>query len=94
MLRRVSNTIRDIWWLQYRLQKARKKQVIKILSHPRFRAAYDFLLIRAEVGDVDHEIAGFWTGQQEQKIISSKKKPAKRPKKSKTRYWKRAHNRV
>ncbi len=91
MLRRVSNTIRDIWWLQYRLEKARKKQVVKILSHPRFRAGYDFLLIRVAVGDVDAEIAEFWTLKQEEKKVSIKKKPIKKSRKSKKGHWRKAH---
>ena len=84
MLRRVSNTIREIWWLQYRLEKARRKQVMKILNSPRFRAAYDFFLVRAECGDADHEKAQFWTdaqdtGQPPSKV--NKQKPSFKQKK-------------
>jgi poly(A) polymerase len=35
------------------------------VSHPRFRAAYDFLLLRAEAGEVDSELAEWWTSFQE-----------------------------
>ncbi|HKS93724.1 MAG TPA: polynucleotide adenylyltransferase PcnB, partial [Gammaproteobacteria bacterium] len=34
------------------------------LAHPRFRAAYDFLMLRAEAGEVDAELAGWWTRVQ------------------------------
>ena len=65
MLRRVSNTIREIWWLQFRLEKAQRRQLVKILNSPRFRAAYDFFLVRAECGDADKQKAQFWTDIQD-----------------------------
>ncbi|HET7921403.1 MAG TPA: polynucleotide adenylyltransferase PcnB, partial [Gammaproteobacteria bacterium] len=37
---------------------------MRLLSHPRFRAAYDFLVLRAEVGDADQELADWWTQLQ------------------------------
>ena len=91
MLRRVSNTIREIWWLQYRFGKAKKRQYVKILAHPRFRAAYDFLLIRAEVGDVDKQIADLWTDLQNDKNLTKKKKGPRKTRNSNKRYWKKAH---
>lgn len=94
MLRRVSNTIREIWWLQYRLERARKKQVTKILSHPRFRAAYDFLLIRAEIGDVDTKFADDWTKLQKDKSIVQNKSPSNNSRKPKRKYWKKADRRT
>jgi len=93
MLRRVSNTIREVWWLQYRFQRAKKKHHLKILSHPRFRAAYDFLLIRAQVGDVDKQIAEDWTELQNDKRFIRKKKESKKSSKSKRHYWKKARER-
>jgi len=36
-----------------------------VLGHPRFRAAYDFLLLRAEAGEVPGELADWWTAFQE-----------------------------
>ena len=39
---------------------------IKLLEHRRFRAAYDFMLLRAEIGEIDKETATFWTEVQEQ----------------------------
>jgi poly(A) polymerase len=34
---------------------------LSLLQHPRFRAAYDFLLLRAQVGVADPELAEWWT---------------------------------
>jgi poly(A) polymerase len=35
--------------------------VLRVLDHPRFRAAYDFLLLRAAAGEVAQELADWWT---------------------------------
>jgi poly(A) polymerase len=35
-----------------------------LLEHPRFRAGYDFMLLRAQVGEIDPEIADWWTRLQ------------------------------
>ncbi|HYN78220.1 MAG TPA: polynucleotide adenylyltransferase PcnB, partial [Lamprocystis sp. (in: g-proteobacteria)] len=36
-----------------------------LVSHPRFRAAYDFLVLRAQSGEADPELADWWTQFQE-----------------------------
>ena len=65
--RRISQIVREIWELQPRLVSSRGRGAAasRLLSHPRFRAAYDFLLLRAEAGEdvVDH--ATWWTQYQE-----------------------------
>ena len=64
--RRISLMIREIWGLQPRLVNRRGRGAAnRLLSHPRFRAAYDFLLLRAESGEdvVDH--AKWWTRFQD-----------------------------
>lgn len=61
MPRRFSNVTREIWALQSRLEKPTPKRVQRALEHPRFRAAYDFLVLRAEAGDPVQEDASFWT---------------------------------
>jgi poly(A) polymerase len=56
--------IRDVWALQHPLELRRKQKVLEILKHPRFRAAYDFLLLRVEVGQANKALAKFWTDVQ------------------------------
>jgi poly(A) polymerase len=34
---------------------------MRLLEHPRFRAAYDFLALRSESGEVAHELVDWWT---------------------------------
>lgn len=59
--KRFVNVIREIWLLQYRLPRRYGKRAYRILEHPRFRAGYDFLLLRAKIGDENSELATWWT---------------------------------
>ncbi len=59
--RRFHTPMRDIWHIQDRFLKRAPKRSVRLLAHPRFRAGYDFLLLRAEVGDAEKELAQWWT---------------------------------
>lgn len=63
--KRFTMVIREIWLLQYRFTKRHGKRPFQLLSHPRFRAAYDFLAIRALSGDEDVTLADWWTKFQD-----------------------------
>ena len=64
--RRISLMIREIWGMQPRLTHRRSHgAAARLLTHPRFRAAYDFLLLRAESGEDVAEHAQWWTRFQE-----------------------------
>ena len=64
--RRFSLMVREIWALQPRLVNRRGRGAAKrLLAHPRFRAAYDFLVLRAESGEDVAEHAQWWTRFQE-----------------------------
>lgn len=52
---------REIWDLQRRLQRRNKRNVFSLLNHPRFRAAYDFLLLREEAGEDLQGLGAWWT---------------------------------
>lgn len=58
--RHFSIAAREIWQLQYRLMRPHKRYVMSLSEHPRFRAAYDFLLLRAEIGEISQTIANWW----------------------------------
>jgi poly(A) polymerase len=62
--KRFSMPMREIWNLQPRFERRRGKAPYRLLEHPRFRAAYDFLLLRAEVGEAPEELARWWTDFQ------------------------------
>jgi poly(A) polymerase len=53
--------MREIWELQARLAVITGKRPLRLCAHPRFRAAYDFLLLRAEVDEQAAEWADWWT---------------------------------
>lgn len=58
--------IKDIWFMQWYMQKPSPKQATKMLHHKRFRAAYDFLLLRVKMGETQFQpIAQWWTDIQE-----------------------------
>ncbi len=59
--KRITLPMRDVLCLQPRFMRQKGGHVFKLMSHPRFRAAYDFLLLRAAVGEVDQAIADWWT---------------------------------
>jgi poly(A) polymerase len=62
--RRITVLMQDIWLLQIRLtrQRRNKKKSLSLLGHPRFRAGYDFLLLRANAGEeAVADDAHWWT---------------------------------
>jgi poly(A) polymerase len=63
--RRFEATIKEIWALQPRFEQRAGARPFRLLEHPRFRAAYDFLVIRAEAGEAPAELAQWWTRFQE-----------------------------
>ncbi|MBK9324842.1 MAG: polynucleotide adenylyltransferase PcnB [Hydrogenophilales bacterium] len=63
--RRFDGTIKEIWALQSRFEQRSGARPYRLLDHPRFRAGYDFLLIRARGGDATEELADWWTRFQE-----------------------------
>ena len=54
-------TIKNIWQLQYQLAQKKKIKTNQLLAHPKFRAAYDFLLLRAQAGEKVQDLAAWWT---------------------------------
>ena len=59
--RRISGDIKDIWALQPRFEQRSGKRPYGILQQPRFKAAYDFLLLRVEAGEVEREVGDWWS---------------------------------
>ncbi|PRO67846.1 polynucleotide adenylyltransferase PcnB [Alteromonas gracilis] len=60
--KRFSTVIRDIWILQQRLPKRFGRRAFQLLTHPKFRAGYDFLLVRGQIEGGDLlELAQWWT---------------------------------
>jgi len=90
--KRFSFPMREIWMLQSRFERRRGKSPYRMLEHPRFRAAYDFLLLRSETGEASRELADWWTefqtlnaGERDKMVVSApaRKKRRRRPRKRK-----------
>ncbi|MGH8250364.1 MAG: polynucleotide adenylyltransferase PcnB [Steroidobacteraceae bacterium] len=62
--KRFSIPMRELLALQPRFHRREGRRALAFTSHPRFRAAYDFLLLRAEAGAEDPEIGRWWTELQ------------------------------
>ncbi len=62
--KRFSSPMRELLALQPRFHRREGRRALGFLGHPRFRAAYDFLLLRAEAGAENPEIARWWTELQ------------------------------
>jgi poly(A) polymerase len=62
--RRVAGDIKDIWMLQPRFDKRAGKAPFRLLEQPRFRAGYDFLLLRAQSGEIEMDLADWWLAFQ------------------------------
>lgn len=63
--KRFSIPMREIWELQLRLPRRNGKRADTLLRHRRFRAAYDFLLLREEAGKDLDGLGQWWTDYQE-----------------------------
>ena len=62
--RRFSLGLSEMFSLQPRLEHPSGRRALRLLTHPRFRAAYDLLLLRAEFGLASAEMAQWWTQVQ------------------------------
>lgn len=62
--KRFTLPLRELVGLQPRFERREGRRALRLLNHPRFRAAYDFLLLRAAAGEADAELAQWWTDIQ------------------------------
>jgi poly(A) polymerase len=62
--RRIAFGVRDLFALQPRLEHPRGRRALRLLEMPRFRAAYDLLVLRAGLGLAAPETATWWTHLQ------------------------------
>jgi len=73
--KRFSGPMRDIWHLQSRLPNTRGKKPALLQGHKRFRAAYDFLLLREQSGEKLDNLGAWWTHFQEQNPLEQTDEP-------------------
>jgi len=81
--RRFGVPMRELLMLQPRFNRRSGAKSLSLLQHPRFRAAYDFLLLRSQVGVADPELARWWTDiqvlPQEERVALVQARPAEPP---------------
>lgn len=84
--KRFSTTMRDIWSLQSRFKYRSGRRAMSVLQHPKFRAGYDFLCLRAQAGEDTQTDCQWWTDiqeksedQQQKMLIKNKKGRSKKP---------------
>lgn len=63
--RRFRAPMADIWLMQSRFTRRQGVRALQFIQRPRFRAAYDFLLLRAQAGEAPMELADWWRQFQE-----------------------------
>ena len=89
--RRLDAVIKEIWALQPRFDQRSGQRPVRLLEHPRFRAAYDFMLLRADSGEVDQSVADWWTDFQQvdvedrESLLVEETKPAPRTRRRRRR---------
>jgi poly(A) polymerase len=78
--RRFAIPMRELLMLQPRFSRRSGIKSLSLMQHPRFRAAYDFLLLRAQAGVADPELAEWWTHIQtlphEERVALVQARPA------------------
>ncbi|RLQ20477.1 polynucleotide adenylyltransferase PcnB [Seongchinamella sediminis] len=81
--RRFSQPMREIWEFQLRLQRRQGKKAAELVEHRRFRAAYDFLLLREQAGEDTGGLGDWWTEFQtlnmDQRVEQAASAPAGKP---------------
>jgi poly(A) polymerase len=96
---RFAGVTREIWLMQPRFEQRTSRAALRLVEQARFRAAYDFLLLRAAAGEVEQEIADWWTEFIEsdpnvrQQLIDQRLRAAQRGAKNKERERTRGANR-
>ncbi len=63
--KRFSLQMKEIWEFQVRLTRTKGRRPHELVQHPRFRAAYDFLVLREQAGEPTNSLGAWWTSFQE-----------------------------
>lgn len=88
--RRFGMHMKEIWMLQPRFRRMSGKRTHRLAQHPRFRAAYDFLLLRAKSGEDVQDLCDWWTefqktlesdGENSAHVDKPRKRAGRRPRK-------------
>jgi len=89
--RRYSSDMKELWIMQPRFEQRAGQRPFRLLEQARFRAAYDFLLLRCESGEVEKSLGDWWTSFQDADadartaMLVSENDPAKKRRKRRRR---------
>ena len=85
--KRHAYAIKEIWEYQVRLQQRNPKRIMWLLQQRRFRAAFDFLLLRESCGEINSELGSWWEtiqfAEPEEQQVMIQQLQAQQPKRSK-----------
>ncbi|PCJ93731.1 MAG: poly(A) polymerase [Porticoccaceae bacterium] len=88
--RRFTLPMREIWELQLRLPRRAGSQAFRLMENKRFRAGYDFLLLREDAGEIESELGQWWTifqdadeGKQQEMVNAIQQPKSKRRRRKK-----------
>ncbi|MDO9311543.1 MAG: polynucleotide adenylyltransferase PcnB [Nitrosomonas sp.] len=85
--RRFDAIIQEIWAMQPRFEARSGRKPFRLITHPRFRAAYDFMLLRCESGELNMELGEWWKSflsadnEEREKLLLNQTSPKKRKRK-------------
>ena len=91
--KRFAVQVREIWALQPRFEQPKGKRALRLVDHPRFRAAYDFFCLRAQSGESSQDTCDWWTRFQEAPEAERKQMLQPKTKRSAGRRRRRSRNR-
>lgn len=57
---KLGTDMREIWMMQPRFERRTGNAPLTLVEQPRFRAGFDFLRLRADVGEIDEALASWW----------------------------------
>jgi poly(A) polymerase len=57
---KLGSDMREIWLMQPRFERRTGTAPFSLVEQPRYRAAYDFLRLRADCNEIDAELADWW----------------------------------
>lgn len=84
--------MREIWEMQIRLAKNTSRRASQLVTHPRFRAGYDFLLLREQAGELSPGLGAWWTNYQKTNPPPEKPKHTRTTKRRPSRHRKAPNN--
>lgn len=98
MPRHITMAMRDVWNMQAKFDVCTGSKPSRLLTHPRFRAGYDFLLLRSETG-AEPALAAWWekfhvANEAEQKAMTQATRNATAPGKARRKYSNRKRNKA